>query len=119
MTAQKEELQQQLLVASDKAEKLTVQLQKQKDAHSELESQLGKQTAEVCLVRKRASNLDGSNRELQRKLDTILLDQQQMQSQRDREKAAANKLLSAVKAELHELQVTAKNLTHAGSICTW
>ena len=107
LTAQKEELQLQLSSASGKAEKLTLQLQKQKDAHSELESQHGKQTAELGRLHKQASDLVGDKKELQQKLDAILLDQKQMQSRQKGEKAAADKLLTAVKAELHKLQVIA------------
>lgn len=113
LTAQKEELQLQLSVTSDKAEELTLQLQKQKDARSELESQHGKQTAELGLVHKQASDLVGETKELQQKLDAILLDQKQTQSRQEVETAAAAKLLLAARTEVHKLQVSV--FVHIGS----
>lgn len=106
LTIQKAELELQLSTTSDKAEELTAQLQQQKEVHSELKSQLKKQTAELGLALKRASNLEGNGRELQQKLDTVLLDHKQMQSRLEGEKAAADKLSTARKAELFQLQVT-------------
>lgn len=105
LTIQKEELELRLSTASDKAEELTVQLQQEKDAHSELKPHLKKQTAELGLTHKRVSDLEGNKGELQQKLDAVLADQKQMQSRVEGEKAAADKLSTALKAELHQLQV--------------
>ena len=106
LTIHKAELELQLSIVSDKAEELTLQLQQQKKVRSELNSQLKKQTAELALARQQASNLEGIDRELQQKLDTALVDQKQMQGRLEGEKAAADKLSTALKAELHQLQVT-------------
>lgn len=105
LTTQNAELKLQLSAVSDKAEELTVQLQQQKDAESELESQLKTQSAELNVVLKRASNLEKNKRQLQQQLDAVVLDQQQLQSRLEGEKAAAEKELSALKAEIHLLQV--------------
>ena len=118
LAIQKDELELQLSTASDKAEELIAQqLQQQKDIHSELQSQLEKQTAELGLTRKRADNLEGDKRELQQKLETVLVGQKQMQSRLEGEKAAADKLSTTLKAELHQLQVT--DLKENGFTCTW
>ena len=109
LTIQKDELRLQLFTASDKAEELIVQLQQQQDIHSELRSQLEEQTAELGLSSKRAINLEGTERELQQKLETILIHQKQMQGRLEGEKAAADKLSTALKAEVHQLQVTSLN----------
>lgn len=106
LTIHKAELELQLSIVSDKAEELTLQLQQQKKVRSELNSQLKKQTAELALARQQASNLEGIDRDLQQKLDTALVDQKQMQGRLEGEKAAADKLSTALKAELHQLQVT-------------
>ena len=111
LTIQKEELELRLSTASDKAEELTVHLQQEKDVHSELKAHLKKQTAELGLTRKRVSDLEGNKRELQQKLDTVLADQKQMQSRLGGEKAAADKLSTALKAELHQLQVKISCIT--------
>ena len=117
LTKQKQELGLRFSTTSDKAKELTVQLQQAKDADSELKSQLKKQTAELGLAHKQASNLERNKRELQQKLDTVLVDQKQMQSSLEGEKAAAEKLSTALKAELHQLQVITS--TFLGLICTW
>lgn len=106
LTIHKAELELQLSIVSDKAEELTLQLQQQKKVRSELNSQLKKQTAELALARQQASNLEGIDRDLQQKLDTALVDQKHMQGRLEGEKAAADKLSTALKAELHQLQVT-------------
>ena len=82
------------------------QLQQQKTAHSELESQLGTQTADLIVVSQRASNLEADKQQLQQLLDTAVLDQQQLQSRLEETKAAADKQSAASHEDIQQLQVT-------------
>ena len=85
------------------------QLQQQKDAHGKLESQLELQAAQWSAVSQEATNLEVDKQQLQQKLDDMVCDQQQMQSRLADERAAADKQLSALNADLLQLQVTAYN----------
>lgn len=86
------------------------QLQQQKDAQGKLESQLEVQAAQLSVVSQQATNLEADKQQLQQKLDDAVCDQQQMQSRLADERAAADRLLSALKADLLQLQVTANNI---------
>ena len=115
-TAQKDDLEAQLAGQHKELQTSQHQLQQQKDAQGKLETQLELQADQLSVVSQQARSLEVDKQQLQQKLDSMVCDQQQMQSRLADERAAADEQLSALKTDVLQLQVShlmARATSHA------